>query len=88
MNSQNALQIYNNKSPDLSFGCKVIDSIIGKIKVGGITEIAGEAGSGKTQICLSLSLNCQLSIEDGGMNGGCAYLSCGEGEFPIRRLLK
>ena len=37
MNSQNALQIYNNKSPDLSFGCKVIDSIIGKIKVGGIT---------------------------------------------------
>jgi RecA/RadA recombinase len=31
-------------------------------------------------------LNCQLSIEDGGIDGACAYLSCGEGEFPIRRL--
>ena len=45
-------------------------------------------GTGKSQICLTLSLQCQLSINNGGLDGKCAYMSCGEGEFPIRRLLQ
>jgi RecA/RadA recombinase len=71
----------------LSFGCPLIDEAIGKFESSsGITEISGEAGTGKTQFCLSLSLQCQLPIACGGIEGSCAYISCGEGEFPIRRL--
>jgi RecA/RadA recombinase len=75
----------------------------------GITEIAGEAGCGKTQTCLTLALQVsrnfrevpattsmlavradwiqvQLDVKYGGRGGAAAYLSCGEGIFPIRRL--
>lgn len=30
-------------------------------------------------------IQCQLSVPDGGMDGQVAYLTCGEGEFPISR---
>ena len=70
----------------LSFGCKIIDSITGGLVSQGITEISGEAGAGKSQICMMLSLHCQLNGLSGGLSGSTAYLSCGEGEFPIRRL--
>lgn len=36
----------------------------------GITEIAGESASGKTQFCLQLSLTVQLPEENGGLAGG------------------
>ena len=45
-------------------------------------------GSGKTQLCLTLSLQCQLPLADGGWDGKAAYMSCGEGEFPIQRLVQ
>eukprot|EP01041_Mallomonas_annulata_P011478 gene11478-24003_t len=70
----------------LSFGCDVLDSTIGGIPLQGITEISGEAGSGKTQLCLTLSIRSQLPLSQGGLDGAVAYLSCGEGEFPLRRL--
>ena len=79
--------ITKNKSMKvLSSGCKKIDSVIGGYPVGSITEVAGEAGCGKTQMMLCLALQCQLPIELGGLNSNVAYLSCGEGEFPIKRL--
>ena len=41
----------------LSFGCADVDANIGKLRTSsGITEISGEAGSGKSQICMKLSL--------------------------------
>lgn len=59
----------------LGYGDK--DSRIGSIARGLVTEIVGEAGAGKTQICLQLVL----------LNGPSAYIMCsGEGDFPIRRL--
>eukprot|EP01038_Epipyxis_sp_PR26KG_P005031 gene5031-7020_t len=70
----------------LSLGCKIIDKITGGVSCQGITEISGEAGCGKTQICLVLSMQVQLSYECGGLSGQCAYISCGEGQFPIKRL--
>ncbi len=45
-------------------------------------------GSGKTQLCLTLALRSQLAEDRGGLNGHCCYLSCCEGEFPIRRLVQ
>ncbi len=67
-------------------GCNVVDGMLNGFYTQGITEIAGEAGSGKTQIALILSLQCSLPIESGGLNGNTAYLCCGEGDFPIKRL--
>jgi hypothetical protein len=48
--------------------------------------LSGEAGCGKTQLCLTLALQVQLDLQHGGRDGAAAYLSCGEGTFPIRRL--
>ena len=80
------LQHYKDERPGLSFGCRLLDDAIGCLPICGINEISGEAGSGKTQFCLSFSLQCQLPITSGGLNGSCAYITSGEGEFPIRRL--
>jgi len=70
----------------LGLGCPVLDACLG----GGllprhITEVAGEAGSGKTQICLQLALQVQLPVEHGGLGGGAIYIGT-EGNFPQRRL--
>ena len=71
----------------LSVGCGQLDaSLQGGFPLQGITEIAGEAGAGKTQFALSLSLQCCLPPAYGGLGGKAAYLCCGEGEFPFRRL--
>ena len=84
--SSSALSLVEEKSPTLSFGCALIDGTVGRLSSRGITEIAGEAGTGKTQFCMSLSLRCQQPSSNGGLDGACAYIACGEGDFPIRRL--
>lgn len=88
MNAVTALDLKENetKFPHLRFGCPVIDNTVGHILSSGITELSGEAGAGKSQVCMHLALRCQLSPELGGCGGTAAYMSCGEGEFPIRRL--
>ena len=76
-------QITNSSVHRITLGCPKIDAALGGgIISSGITEIVGEAGSGKTQFALVLSLRVQLSTEQ----GECVYLSCGEGPFPIKRL--
>jgi RecA/RadA recombinase len=83
----NAFEIYQSRVHNiLYFGSSVLDAATGGIECQGITEICGEAGSGKSQMCMMLSLQCQLPPEEGGLLGSTAYMSCGEGEFPIRRL--
>lgn len=71
----------------LSTGCKAIDTILhgGLIRGAGITEISGESGSGKTQLCLQLSLLVQNSEDNGGFDKGVIYL-CTEDCFPSKRL--
>lgn len=71
----------------LSFGCRLVDECMGGgMPVQGINEIVGEAGAGKTQFALALSLQCHLLKSMGGLEGSTAYLCCGEGVFPVRRL--
>ena len=43
---------------------------VGGILSRGITEIAGESASGKTQLCMQLCLTVQLPLQLGGLNGG------------------
>ena len=70
----------------LSFGVPSLDTMIDPLVPSGVIEISGEAGCGKSQICLTLALRCQLPHDLGGMEGTTAYMSCGEGDFPVRRL--
>jgi RecA/RadA recombinase len=54
----------------LSFGCGALDSALGGgVPMRGLTEIAGEAGAGKTQLCLQLALHAVLPEEHGGLGG-------------------
>jgi len=71
----------------LSLGDSILDiSCGGGIFTNCITEISGEAGAGKTQLCLVLALRCYLDRSLGGLGGSAIYLCCGEGAFPDRRL--
>lgn len=36
----------------------------------GITEISGEAGTGKSQLCMQLAIRVHLPISEGGLEGG------------------
>jgi RecA/RadA recombinase len=59
----------------LSVGCMKLDGFLrGGITVQGITEIAGESGSGKTQLCLQMALTVQYPVSCGGLNGGRCFL--------------
>jgi DNA-repair protein XRCC3 len=77
----------NERGCCLSLGDRILNSTVGGgIFTNYITEISGEAGAGKTQFCLVLALQCHLDRSLGGLGGSAIYLSCGEGQFPDRRL--
>jgi RecA/RadA recombinase len=83
-----ALEMYQDplRPGRLSFGCPLLDSAFGGgIFPKGITEIVGEAGSGKSQLCMQLAVQAQLPVELGGLDGGVFYITT-EGEFPLKRL--
>lgn len=57
----------------ITTGCKQLDNFLGGgIAVRGITEVAGESGSGKTQLGLQLALHAQLPHTSGGLAKGIA----------------
>lgn len=59
--------------------------IIGGMETGSITELYGEYRTGKTQLCHTLCVICQLPIEQGGGEGKAMYIDT-EGTFrPERR---
>tara|TARA_B100000795_G_scaffold243243_1_gene206975 strand:+ start:363 stop:836 length:474 start_codon:yes stop_codon:yes gene_type:complete len=72
----------------LSLGCAVLDRVLGGgIDVQGITEVAGSAGAGKTQLVLRCLLHVQLPPSEGGLSGGAIYIfSEGSSQPSMRRL--
>lgn len=73
--------------PKLKFGCRSLDLLIRNGLSSGITEISGESGVGKSQICLQLSLMVQLCAEQGGLDKGAVFI-CTEDAFPSKRLFQ
>ncbi|XP_039981121.1 DNA repair protein XRCC3 [Xiphias gladius] len=70
----------------LSVGCPLLDELLrGGLPVGGVTELSGESGAGKTQLALQLCLSVQYPTQYRGLNSGAVYI-CTEDSFPIRRL--
>ncbi|XP_053667738.1 DNA repair protein XRCC3 [Anopheles marshallii] len=68
----------------ISFGVPVFDRLTGGgISCRGIFELAGDPGSGKTQIALKLALTAQSEVPDSSV----VYI-CTEHMFPSSRLLQ
>ncbi|KAK7603650.1 hypothetical protein V9T40_003649 [Parthenolecanium corni] len=71
----------------LTTGSKELDRLLGGgIETGSITEIFGEFRTGKTQLCHTLAVTCQLPIDMNGGEGKCLYIDT-EGTFRPERLL-
>ncbi|XP_067895749.1 DNA repair protein RAD51 homolog 1 isoform X1 [Heterodontus francisci] len=71
-------------------GSKELDKLLqGGIETGSITEMFGEFRTGKTQLCHTLAVTCQvpnLPIDRGGGEGKAMYIDT-EGTFRPERLL-
>lgn len=80
--------ILQTKWQHITFGCRALDQVTRNgLPIRGITEIVGESGGGKTQICLQLTLSVQLPLADGGLEKSAVYI-CTEDAFPSKRLLQ
>ncbi len=70
----------------ITTGSEEIDNLFGGgIETQAVTEIFGEFGSGKTQMAHQLSVNVQLSEEEGGLNGKAIYIDT-ENTFRPKRI--
>lgn len=71
----------------ITTGSKELDKLLNSgIETGSITELFGEFRTGKTQLCHTLAVTCQLPIDAGGGEGKCLYIDT-EGTFRPERLL-
>lgn len=71
----------------LGTGARELDKLLGGgVETGSITEIFGEFRTGKTQLCHTLCVTCQLPVAQGGAEGKALYIDT-EGTFRPERLL-
>jgi len=70
----------------ITTGSKNLDTLLeGGVETQAITEFYGDFGSGKTQICHTLCVNCQLPPEKDGLGEMAIYLDT-EGTFRPERI--
>ena len=60
--------------------------LAGGFETGSITELYGEFRTGKTQLCHTLCVTCQLPVDQGGGEGKALYIDT-EGSFRPERLV-
>lgn len=67
-------------------GSVQLDRLLGGgIETGNLTELFGEFRTGKTQLCHTLAVTCQLPVEQGGAEGKCLWIDT-EGTFRPERV--
>ena len=67
-------------------GSKALDNLLGGgIETQAITELVGQYGAGKTQLCLELCVTSQLPREKEGLGGSVLYFDT-EGTFSSKRI--
>uniref|UniRef100_A0A7J2THJ1 DNA repair and recombination protein RadA n=1 Tax=Archaeoglobus fulgidus TaxID=2234 RepID=A0A7J2THJ1_ARCFL len=72
----------------ITTGSSELDKLLGGgIETQAITELFGEFGSGKTQLCHQLAVNVQMPEEKGGLNG-CAIVIDTENTFRPERIIQ
>nr|XP_019560761.2 DNA repair protein XRCC3-like [Aedes albopictus] len=83
--AQQSLKENHQRWRKIKFSVDGLDQLAGGgISSCGIVEIAGEPGSGKTQLCLHLALVCQMQCDT---PRGIVYIST-EHPFPSKRLVQ
>uniref|UniRef100_A0A0G4IBH5 DNA repair protein RAD51 homolog n=1 Tax=Chromera velia CCMP2878 TaxID=1169474 RepID=A0A0G4IBH5_9ALVE len=71
----------------LQTGSTAIDTLLeGGIETGSITELVGEFRTGKTQLCHTLAVTCQLPLESNGGEGKCLWIDT-ENTFRPSRVI-
>lgn len=71
----------------LTTGASELDKLLGGgIETGSVTEMFGEFRTGKTQLCHTLAVTCQLPIDKGGAEGKCLWIDT-EGTFRPERIV-
>lgn len=89
MGFKSATEIHKTRSNIvyITTGSTELDKLLGGgIETGSITEIFGEFRCGKSQLCHTLAVNCQLPISMGGAEGRCIYIDT-ENTFRPQRLI-
>ena len=67
-------------------GSERLDEILGGgVETQALTELIGEYGTGKTQLCMMLAVTAQLPPEEGGLGGNVAFIDT-EGTFMPERI--
>lgn len=75
-------------APRLTTGVKKLDRVLGGgVELGAITELIGEWGVAKTQLCFQLCVTAQLPLEQGGFDCDVAYIDT-ENTFKTFRVLQ
>jgi DNA repair protein RadA len=70
----------------INVGCESLNELLGGgVETQAITELAGEFGSGKTQICFTLCVTVQTPLEKGGLGGSALFIDT-EGTFRPERI--
>lgn len=88
---RSALDVLNEERSDGLSGriltlCKALDDVLGGgVAIGGVTELCGAPGSGKTQIALQLAVDVTIPVAFGGLGGEALFVDT-EGGFTASRL--
>jgi DNA repair protein RadA len=87
---QKASQVLANrrKYKRITTSSKELDKLLGGgIETSAVTELYGEFGSSKTQLCLQLAVDVQLPEDKGGLGAKAVYIDT-EGTFRPERLVQ
>lgn len=84
-----ASEIYTRRQAisKISTCTDALDHLLGGgVETQAVTEVYGEFGSGKTQLCHTLCVSAQRPKEEGGVDGGVLYIDT-EGTFRPERIV-
>jgi DNA repair protein RadA len=84
-----ASEIYKRRQDigKITTGTNCLDTLFdGGIETQALTEVYGEFGCGKTQLCLTMCVQVQKSKEEGGLDGGAIYIDT-ENTFRPERIV-
>jgi len=85
-----ALEVYERRKKirRISTGVRALDELLGGgIETRAVTEIVGEFGSGKTQLCHQLAVMVQLPEDRGGLGAKAIYIDT-ENTFRPERIMQ
>lgn len=81
-----ATSLYNRRREKISTGAKDFDDLLGGgVETKAVTEVYGEFGTGKTQLCHTLCVMVQQDREAGGLDGRAVYIDT-ENTFRPERI--